>query len=417
MDKLFQESLLDNKLRVISYNDTNSSMVAGALVVRAGSRYENENQLGYAHILEHMLLKGTPKRPTSFEMGLEIDKLGAFSNALTNKETVSLVFEVDAKYKELLVELTADRLLNSLIKEETLENEKKVIISELKNRDNDLQRSFMASAVSSFFQGHPLANDVLGNEASVASSNRDAVLNYYGDFFKPERSALIFVGRISHEEAISLAQKYFSEWQAGVHATDLKTNFNLTSKKFFRKEKSKQTRLNILYPAFGAASKEDFLRETMVLDMLANFLSYGYSSVLIDELRSKSGLIYGVSSANVRFSDAGYFSISTSTPQPSEVLLKIKKIMSGLKGLIDKEVVEKLKVQASAILNRKLAYPGNMLGFLIANFVYTDQLIPPETIHQVIKAVEYDDFIDVLDKYFIGKTPFLAVAGPRDIEF
>ena len=125
--KQYKETILANGLRVIS-NELDSPISTIDIWIKAGSRYEDKDQLGYAHILEHMLLKGTKTRPTSFDFRVAMDRVGAISNAMTYSEFSRFFVQVASDYQDLMFELLADALLNALVDPTVLENEKKVII-------------------------------------------------------------------------------------------------------------------------------------------------------------------------------------------------------------------------------------------------------------------------------------------------
>ena len=129
---MYKESTLENGLRVFTYEDTSIPVIDIKLVFKAGSRYEESHQKGYAHILEHMLLRGTIKRPSPILISKELDNRGGSRGASTNKEALTITMQAADNYLEDLLELLSDMLLNSLIDSSVLENEKRVIIEEFK---------------------------------------------------------------------------------------------------------------------------------------------------------------------------------------------------------------------------------------------------------------------------------------------
>lgn len=399
-------------MTVITGENKFSPIITLDVTVKAGSKYEKEEELGYAHILEHMLVKGTSKRPTSYDMGIELDKIGAFSNASTGKESVHLVSQAASQYAERLFDITSDRIMNSVIDPAILENEKKIIVEELRRAEENNDRKASVSATSYLLEGSPISKDTLGNEKTINSATREKLVNYHQKFYSAGNSALIALGNITHEESVDLVRKYFSEWWRGEIIKMDKHILAPISPHFrFEKSDTQRTYIRLFYRIPGAES----IKESLIFEMLSNYLSYGYSSVLKHELRTKKGLVYGIGTSSDIFSDVGIFKISTATASPSLTVDIIIETMGKIQENLTNEILKTLKEQTISIMSGEMANPSNEMGFLINNFVLYDRLITLNDLSKILLSIKLDDVKSSIKKYLTPENSLLFLMGPGEI--
>lgn len=407
---MYKESTLDNGLKILTYEDTSIPVIDIQLVFRAGSRYEESHQKGYAHILEHMLLKGTTKRPSPLLIAKEVDDKGGYKNAHTSRE--SLVIEIQAadNYSEELFELLSDMLLNSLIDPTILENEKKVITEELKKADDNTDSFFSRFTYEKLFNGHPLASNILGDSESILSANTEDLKKYKEKFLVPNNSALIVAGNISHDRVAALTKKYFGEWSGKSDAMPSVELKPTAQKIYFYTKDTKQTIVAYNLFTFPVIKTREFL----ALDLIRIFLSFGGSSILNEELRHKRGLVYSVGVNNVPFSDAGFFGVRTSTSKPKETVQAIGDIIYNLKNLFIAELLEGIKARRIGAFKRQIANPYYQTGFLSDGFLALGRLITPEEYIKEIESISYNEILHVIDTYLIPEKAVITAIGPKD---
>lgn len=409
----YKKTVLGNGLTVITGENKFSPIVTLGIIVKAGSKYEKEEEFGYAHILEHMLMKGTSKRPTSYEMGMELDKIGAFSNATTGKESVLFISQAASRHAECLFDIASDRIMNSLIDPAILENEKKIIIEELRRAEENHERKASVLATSFLLEGSQISKDTLGDEKTISSATREKLINYYHKFYSAGNSALIALGNLSHEESVDLAEKYFGNWQKGETVKIERDILTPISPRFrFEKSGTQRTYIRLFYRIPGAEP----IKESLVFEMLSNYLSYGYSSVLRHELRTKEGLVYKVETSSNIFSDVGIFKISTATANPSSATDIIIKTMGKLWENITDEILETLKEQTISIMSRKMADPFNEMGFLINGFVLYDKLITLDDLSKILYDIKLGDVKSSIKKHLAPENGLLMLMGPEEIK-
>ncbi|KKK99626.1 hypothetical protein LCGC14_2630870 [marine sediment metagenome] len=137
-----QTVILPNGLKVILRENHAAPVVTLQAWVRVGSAQESDGQAGMAHVLEHMLFKGTEKR-TAFQIAQAIDRVGGFLNAFTEKEITCLYCTLPREHLELAVDVVTDMVNNSVLSTEEIEKEKLVVINEIKSiEDNPEERAY-----------------------------------------------------------------------------------------------------------------------------------------------------------------------------------------------------------------------------------------------------------------------------------
>lgn len=406
--KQYKQSKLPNGLRVITGEDPNSDIITLSVWARAGSRYENKQQRGYSHILEHMLLKGTKNRPSAFEIGLIADRAGAYFNAFTSKEFIQVIIQVAKSQGEKMFALLADIILNPLLESKVLEKEKQVIIQELKHdQDNHYRRLWMES-LKRIFQGHPLSNYPLGNERTILSATSEKLREYHVNFFKPNRAAIITSGAISHEKVLALARKELGHWQKGKDIKDYLISPKIKRGEDFLMMPGTQTHL-----FFGFAGPKSSFKDSLALDLIADYLGHKHTSLLYQELRHKLGLVYNLSTHAVAYQDATLFSIVTSSSKPKDVLSIILDKALSLEKYFTKELFREHKEQLINVLLRKLNDPFAEIRFLGSYWVLHDHLIPPQRAIKTIQHLTYQDILNVKNTYLTKNNLFVMALGEK----
>src|SRR5262245_54944896 len=168
---------LPNGLEVLAECNLEMHSAAVAFYVKTGARDESSDVAGVSHFLEHMTFKGTPTR-TSEQVNQELDALGAFSNAMTSKETTIYYAALLPEYVEKALELLAD-ILRPALRTKDFETEKQVIIEEIRMYDDEPPFGAFDKCEALHFGSHPLANNVLGTVESITALSVEGMREYF----------------------------------------------------------------------------------------------------------------------------------------------------------------------------------------------------------------------------------------------
>jgi len=136
MNNFYKKSVLDNGLRVVTSTVSGTRSASVSVLVGVGSRYEEDKEAGISHLIEHMLFRGTKKRPTSSDISMAIEGVGGMLNGGTDKELTIYWCKVPAEHTALAGDVLLDMLTNSKLENEDLEKERHIIVEEI-NMIND----------------------------------------------------------------------------------------------------------------------------------------------------------------------------------------------------------------------------------------------------------------------------------------
>jgi predicted Zn-dependent peptidase len=286
------------------------------VLVPVGSRYETKRLNGVSHFVEHLMFKGTKKRPTTLDISRELDAVGAHFNAFTGKDYTGYYVKINAGKQQLAMDVLSDMLFNSKFEETEVKKEKGVIMEEIKMYKDDPMSAVEDVSEKLMFGDHPLGRNIAGPIAGIKKMSRDDLYKYYRDAYAPKNMVVVVAGAIN-EKTRKMAEKYFGQYRASAKIG--KDDFEVF-KKFtpagpakrlgVEKRKIDQAHVIISYPGL---KKDDPKKYAMAV--LTNILGGGMSSRLFVQVRERRGLAYRIRSEAVNYRDTGAVIISTGLDQ------------------------------------------------------------------------------------------------------
>jgi len=202
------EYQLDNGLRVLLFPDSSQSKVTVNMTVLVGSRQEGYGETGMAHLLEHMVFKGTPRHP---KIPKALQDHGAQFNGSTSSDRVNY-FETLAATDENLefaLDLEADRLVNSTIKREDLDSEMTVVRNEFERGENSPAGVLSKRIAATAYHWHNYGKPTIGNRSDIERVPVENLRAFYKKYYQPDNVVLVIAGRFEEAKALALVQKYF----------------------------------------------------------------------------------------------------------------------------------------------------------------------------------------------------------------
>ena len=202
------EYRLDNGLRVLLFPDNSQSKVTVNLTVLVGSRQEGYGETGMAHLLEHMVFKGTPRHP---KIPKALQDHGASFNGSTSSDRVNY-FETLAATDENLefaLDLEADRLVNSCIKKEDLDSEMTVVRNEFERGENSPTSVLGKRIAAAAYSWHNYGKPTIGNRSDIERVPVENLRAFYQKYYQPDNVVLVVAGRFDEAKGLALVQKCF----------------------------------------------------------------------------------------------------------------------------------------------------------------------------------------------------------------
>ncbi len=203
------EYRLPNGCRVLIYPDASAQVLTVNMTVLVGSRHEGYGETGMAHLLEHMLFKGTAKHPNVDE---ELKQRGATDMNGTTWYDRTNFYETLPSTRENLewaIEMEADRLVNCFIRAEDLFSEMTVVRSEFEMNENSPQQILMQRMNANAFEWHNYGKTVIGSKADIERVPVNNLRRFYQKYYRPDNVVLIVTGKVDEESVIELASKHF----------------------------------------------------------------------------------------------------------------------------------------------------------------------------------------------------------------
>jgi zinc protease len=204
------EYQFDNCLRLLLFPDNSQSKVTVNLTVLVGSRHEGYGETGMAHLLEHLVFKGTPTHP---DVPKALQDHGAQFNGSTSVDRVNY-FETLAASDENLefaIALEADRLMNSFIKKEDLDSEMTVVRNEFERGENSPQGVLGKRIEAAAYEWHNYGKSTIGNRSDIERVPIENLRAFYKKYYQPDNVVLIVAGKFEEAKALALATKYFGD--------------------------------------------------------------------------------------------------------------------------------------------------------------------------------------------------------------
>lgn len=204
-----QEFKLDNGLKLIVQEDHRSPVVVSQIWYRAGSLDEVNGKTGVAHVLEHMMFKGTKQVPSG-QFSRLIAAAGGKENAFTSTDYTCYFQQLEKSNLPLSFKLEADRMVNLQLTEEEFAKEIKVVMEERRWRTDDKPQSQVNEAFQGIvYRAHPYARPVIGFMNDLENMTVEDAREWYHNWYAPNNAALVVVGDVNAQEVYALAKKHF----------------------------------------------------------------------------------------------------------------------------------------------------------------------------------------------------------------
>ena len=300
---MYRLSTLDNGLRVLPVTMPYLQSVSVGFFMGVGSRYESDALAGASHFVEHMLFKGTERRPTAWDIAEAIEGKGGVFNASTGLETTLYWAKVATAHLPDALDVLSDMLLNATFDPAEMEKERDVIAEEI-NYSLTMPASLAQMRANELqWPEHPLGRDVAGTPQSVATISRQALLAFRSDHYRPGDTILSVAGPVTHEDLLDLVESNLAGWEPGprMHYTPAPSPNGQNDPRILVETKdSDQVQISM---SFAGMSRQDPNR--FALRLLNILLGEGMRSRLFQEVRERLGLAYNVGSYVTTMQDTG----------------------------------------------------------------------------------------------------------------
>lgn len=408
-------SELSNGITVVTETMPYLRSAAFGIWVRAGSANEDDSNNGIAHMIEHMMFKGTIKR-TARQIADEMAKIGGNINAFTSKECTSYYAVTLSEHLPMAIEILGDMLNNSLIDEKALKKEKGVIIEEIdmyEDSPEDLVHEMLQQRI---WRDHPLGYLISGKKKIVRRVSREQILEFMENYYTGENLVISVAGNFDEKEILGRIEEQFGS----IHPRSIK-KYSKTGKPDYhqvickRDKEIEQLHLNIAFDCISYLSEERF-----TLSVFNSILGGSVNSRLFQKIREDSGLTYSIYSYGSSFKETGLLHIyaAMSPTQTASVMKKVQHIVNDIrkKGITaDELTMTKEQIKTELILGNENAKSRmNSNGKSMLN---RGRIAPLQELLEGIEKVTLTDVREFANRYLdLSKSSLSLVGNLKDID-
>ncbi len=407
----YQKFSLPNNLRLIINELPHTRSVTTSIYVATGARYEAERISGISHFIEHMLFKGTTKRPTAQDIAVAIEGIGGFFNASTGHELTNYWVKVAYQHFDTALDVLGDMVRAPLFDANEIEKERRVIIQEIRETFDTPEELVFYDLDAMMWLPHPLGRDVAGSEESVSAISRDDMLNYLAQHYHAHNFVVSVAGYVNAQEIVSKVGASLS----GVNPAPLE--------KYARFEPAQnKTRWNVRYKkteqAHVAVSTWAYHRnhpDRYAVSVLNTILGDGMSSRLFQEIRESRGLAYAVSAFGSSLDDCGYFG-SYAAVEPKKAAETVQAMLGEWARLAAEPVAEvelnKAKELIKGGILLSMEDTSSFAGWFGRQEALRQPILTVDDVTALVDAVTIQDVQRVARAIFRNEWLNLAVVGP-----
>lgn len=255
---------LNNGLTVLVHPDHVVPKVSVQLWYHVGSKDEKTGEKGIAHLIEHMIFKGTEKLSES-DINEITHKLSGYCNAFTSYDYTGYLFDLPEHNWRYALDIMSDCMRNCTFKEEHLNSELKAVIQELKMYKDKYTSDLVEKMIEVLFVGHPYTNPIIGYKHDLWSLKREALVDFYKKHYVPNNATLIVVGDVNPDEVFALAEQKFGKITADYNYVRQEFNLpkDISAKSVTIYRDVAQPIMLLAYLIPGAKSQQDYLIDTI----------------------------------------------------------------------------------------------------------------------------------------------------------
>lgn len=407
----YQRFTLDNGLRVLVYPLPHTRSVTISIYVAVGARYEPDALSGISHFVEHMLFKGTRKRPTAQEIAVAIEGIGGFINASTGQELTNYWVKVPYQHFDTGLDVLSDMLQAALLAPEEVEKERRVIIEEIRQTLDMPEELVFFDLDALMWLPHPLGRDVAGTPETVGAMTRQQLAEYIQSNYHANNLVVSVAGFVNPEEARHKIHAALGALPAAEPSGYLLFENGQKAPRWnVRYKKTEQAHLAVSTWAYHRAHPDRY-----VVSILNTILGDGMSSRLFQEIREKRGLAYSVSSFGSALEDCGSLG-SYAAVEPSRAVEALEAILGEWARLRDELVpadeLQKAKELIKGGLLLSMEDTHSIAGWYGRQEALRHELLSVDEVAAGIDAVTAEDVQRVARDIFRNEWLNLAVVGP-----
>ena len=408
---MYQRSVLDNKLRVLTSTMVHTQSVSMVICVGAGSRYESDELAGVSHFIEHLPFKGTKNWPTARDVSEAIEGVGGVMNASTDREMTVFWCKVSRLHYKTAFAVLLDMVQNARLDPEDVEKEREVIQEELRMTYD--QPSYLVDLLidEAMWPDQAMGRDVGGTPESVAAIQQKDIREYMHQQYNPANTVVAVAGNVTHDEVVDMLAETTRDWKP-LESLKWEPATDGVKGPVVRVERrrSDQTHLCLAVPGLSLGHPDRF-----AFNLMNTILGDGMSSRLFLNLREDQGLAYDVHSSTSHFRDTGSLVVYCGV-EPQKTNDAVRTIVQEFKGMHEEpseQELNKAREYTKGGLLLRMEDTRAVASWLGAQELLQDRVLTADEVVDLLDAVETSDVARVANDLLDDEKIRLALVGPR----
>jgi len=400
---------LDNGLRIVTEKVDYVKSVSLGIWVKAGSIYENKENNGISHLIEHLLFKGTKKR-SSFQIAYDVESLGGTINAFTTKDITCYYVRTIDEHLSNIFDVITDLVRNYDLNDGKLNFEKKVVYEEIKESEDDPFEYLNDCFGLCLYPDHPYGFPIQGTIESVKRISLEDVQDFISRFYRPENIVVSAAGNLDHDEVLILSEKLIFTTK------NIKDEFKIPSlthpkeKTYIFNKDIKQAHVILGRRTFPIWDDRRY-----VLNLFNIMLSGGMSSRLFQNIREKYGYVYSINSFIDFFDNQGVFGLyaGVNSKKIERVIdLMYNEMEKFIKGDLKHDEIKKAKEQLKSSIIFSFESMSSRMNRLAKMLIYENKIYSIDDIISKVEIIDIDDIVE-LSRFLYNKNEMIEVILKR----
>lgn len=398
---------LTNGIRVVTEYMEGYRSASFGLFVGVGSADENETNNGMAHVIEHMLFKGTTSKSAK-TIADETTAIGGNLDAFTTKEYTCFYAQTLDIYLNKAIDIISDMVLNSLLDENELAKELGVILEEIDMYEDDPEELVHELLQERVWKNQSIGYMISGKKEVVKNFTREQIVAFINHHYVGHNMVISVAGHFNEQQLIQYIEKAFNQIKAG-------TTKQPSSKPTYTKDivlypkQLEQMHLDIAYPCIPYHSKERF-----AFTLFNNILGGNPNARLFQEIREKRGMSYAIYSYGSAFKTCGLFQIYAAI-NPAQGICVLEAIKDVIKDTLTRSISNEDLALSKAQLEIELTIEAessqNRMEGNGKSLLYGEKIDTLDEILQETSAVTSWQIQDFVHKYLEDVSPSLCIVG------
>tara|TARA_Y100000590_G_scaffold450544_1_gene590395 strand:+ start:77 stop:1360 length:1284 start_codon:yes stop_codon:yes gene_type:complete len=401
---------LSNGFTYVTLKNNHISHCILLLLLGVGSVYENKEQSGISHFLEHIPFKGTKKWKNVNDLTYLLDTLGTDTNAFTDKETTGYHIKISKQYASQGLEILYDLVLRPTLEKKNIELERNVILEEYRKGLDEPEHIIDELLHQTIFKGHPLSNSVIGTKKTIETITSSDIQKYHKKNYLLSNMKLVIVGNYPNKIHTQIKKMFSQKYEP----SPLKqTQFLYSSKKptilFKKKDNLERTCISVSFPTISYNHPDRY-----ILEMIGTYLGSGMSSRLFTELREKKSLVYNVFSDQYSYYKGGYFEIGTCLNHKNiedSINIIIKELQKLKKNKIKKKELDKCYHLIKGNIQISSEDITSIAEFYAYQLLYAKKIINYKKLFHHFRKITQEDILRVANQYFVMDHVHIFIYG------